>query len=45
MDRYLNTAFAAAFAFALTLGSIGAIVTVPPVQAEVPAALALPAIA
>ena len=45
MNRLLNTALAATFAFALTLGSIGAIVTVPPAQAEVPAAFALPAIA
>lgn len=45
MTRYLNTALVAAFAFALTFGSIGAIVVVPPAQAEVPAAFALPAIA
>ncbi len=45
MNRFLNHAFAVAFAFALTLGSIGAIVTVPTAQAEVPSALALPAIA
>lgn len=45
MGRFLNHAFAVAFAFALTLGSIGAIVTVPPAQAKVPAALILPAIA
>jgi hypothetical protein len=45
MNRYFNTAIAAAFAFALTFGSIGAIVTVPPAQAEAPAVLAMPAIA
>jgi hypothetical protein len=45
MNRFVNHAFAAAFAFALTLGSIGAIVTVPPAQAEVPTVLTLPAIA
>ena len=45
MNRLLNHFFAAAFAFALTLGSIGAIVVVPPAQAEVPAALAQPLIA
>lgn len=45
MNRFVNHAFAAAFAFALTLGSIGAIVTVPPAQAETPAVLAMPEIA
>jgi hypothetical protein len=45
MNRYLNTTLAACAAFVLTLGSIGAIVTVPPAQAETPAALALPLIA
>ncbi len=45
MNRLLNQSFAAAFAAILALGSIGAIVTVPPAQAEVPAALAMPAIA
>ncbi len=44
MKRPLNTALAATFAFALTFGSIGAIVTVPPAQAAAPAALALPVI-
>ena len=45
MSRFVNTALATTFAFALTFGSIGVIVTVPPVQAEAPAALTLPAIA
>jgi hypothetical protein len=45
MNRAFNTIFVAALAFAISLGSIGAIVTVSPSQAEVPAALALPAIA
>lgn len=45
MNRLLNHAFAAALAVILSLGSIGAIVTVPPAQAEGPAALALPEIA
>ncbi|MDC8755377.1 hypothetical protein OIK40_12075 [Erythrobacter sp. sf7] len=45
MTRYANHAFAAVFAFALTLGSIGAIVTVPPAQAEALATFALPEVA
>jgi hypothetical protein len=45
MNRFVNHAFAAAIAFTLTLGSIGAIVTVPPAQAETPAMLAMPEIA
>jgi hypothetical protein len=45
MKRHLNTTFAALAACLLTLGSIGAIVTVPPAQAENPAAFALPIIA
>jgi hypothetical protein len=45
MTRYANTALAACAAFILTLGSIGAIVTVPPAQAETPAALDLPNLA
>ena len=45
MNRLLNTAIATAFAFVLTFGSIGAIVTVPPAQAEAPAAFDLPEIA
>lgn len=45
MNRFVNHTFAALAAFVLTLGSIGAIVTVPPAQAEVPAAFTLPAIA
>jgi phage-related minor tail protein len=45
MNSVLNTTLAALAACLLTLGSIGAIVTVPPAQAETPAAFALPAIA
>lgn len=45
MTSYANTVLAACAAFVLTLGSIGAIVTVPPAHAEVPAVLALPVIA
>ena len=45
MTRFANTALAASAAFILTLGSIGAIVTVPPAQAETPAAFALPPVA
>ncbi len=45
MTRFANTALAACAAFVLTLGSIGAIVTVPPAQAAAPAALALPTLA
>ncbi len=45
MNHFVNHAFAAAIAFALTLGSIGAIVTVPPAQAETEAVLAMPEIA
>ena len=40
MNRFANHAFAALAAFALSLGSIGAIVTVPPAQAAVPMPLA-----
>jgi hypothetical protein len=45
MNRFLNHALAAVVAVLLSLGSIGAIVTVPPAQAEAPTALALPEIA
>ena len=45
MNRPLNTALAACAALLLTLGSIGAIVTVPPAHAAPPAVLALPVIA
>ncbi|MDP5102403.1 MAG: hypothetical protein NWP98_00580 [Erythrobacter sp.] len=45
MNRILNTALAAAFAFGLTFGTIGVLVTVPPAQAEVPVAWALPEVA
>lgn len=34
MNHWLNQSLAAALAFVLTLGSIGAIVTVPPAQAH-----------
>jgi len=44
MNRYLNTALATFAACMLTLGSIGAIITVPPAQADTPAAFALPPI-
>jgi hypothetical protein len=45
MTRFANTALAACAAFVLTLGSIGAIVTVPPAQAEAQAAIVLPPLA
>jgi hypothetical protein len=45
MTRLANTVLAACAAFALSLASIGAIVTVPPAQAAGPAAFALPEIA
>lgn len=45
MNRFLNQTLAVAFAALLTLGSVGAIVTVPPAQAETPAMLAMPEIA
>ncbi|WP_285712796.1 hypothetical protein [Erythrobacter oryzae] len=45
MTRFANTALAACAAFVLTLGSIGAIVTVPPAQAETPTAFELPSVA
>lgn len=41
----LNHTLAATLAFVLALGSIGAIVTVPTAQAEVPAALVMPTLA
>lgn len=44
MTRSANSLLAACAAFVLTLGSIGAIVTVPPAQAAVPA-LATPELA
>jgi len=40
MPRFANTALAARAAFVLTLGSIGAILAVPPAQAASPAAIA-----
>ena len=45
MNRHLNNAFVTLAACMLTLGSIGAIITVPPAQAGTPAAFALPTIA
>ncbi len=45
MTRFQNTAFAAIAALALSLASIGVIVTVPPAEAAVPAAIDLPVIA
>lgn len=36
MNRYANQAFATFAAFALTFSTIGAIVTVPPVEAPAP---------
>lgn len=39
MTRFANTALTACAAFVLSLASIGAIVTVPPAQAESPAAM------
>lgn len=45
MTRFANHALAAIVAVALTIGSIGTIVTVPPAQAAVPAAIAQPTIA
>ncbi|MCL9999371.1 MAG: hypothetical protein NBV68_08315 [Erythrobacter sp.] len=45
MTRYADTVLAACAAFVLTLGSIGAIVTVPPAQAAAQSALAAPELA
>ncbi|MFM7377687.1 MAG: hypothetical protein ACKO1O_06100 [Erythrobacter sp.] len=45
MTRFANTALAACAAIALSLSSIGAIVTVPPAQATAPDAFASPEIA
>jgi hypothetical protein len=45
MNRFLNHALTGVAGFVLAPGSIGAIVTVPPAQAEPPAALALPVMA
>ncbi|MBD3762885.1 hypothetical protein [Rhizorhabdus sp.] len=45
MTRYASTALAACAALFLALGSIGAIVTVPPAQAAAPTVFALPLIA
>jgi len=45
MTRFANTALAACAAFVLTLGSIGAIVTVPTAQAAAQTALPAPEIA
>ncbi|MFO6447057.1 hypothetical protein ACLBKU_07910 [Erythrobacter sp. NE805] len=45
MTRFLNTTLAAAAAVFLTLGSIGAIVTVPATEAAAQTPIALPALA
>ena len=45
MPRFLNTTLVACAALVLTLGSIGAIVTVPPAQAATEPALAAPELA
>jgi hypothetical protein len=45
MNRFANTALAAFAALILSLGSIGAIVTVPPAEAASPASLTLPDLA
>lgn len=45
MNRLLNTAFAACAALALSLGSIGAIVAVPPAHLAAQAPIALPEMA
>lgn len=45
MTRFAHTTLAACAAMVLTLTSIGAIVTVPPAQAETPAAIDLPEVA
>ena len=45
MTRFANTSFAALAALLLSLGSIGAIVTVPPAEAAVSVPVALPALA
>jgi hypothetical protein len=45
MTRFANTTLAALAALLLSMGSIGAIVTVPPAEAAVPASVDLPALA
>ena len=45
MPRFANTALAAFAALVLSLGSIGAIVSVPPAHAGTPAVLDLPVLA
>ncbi len=45
MPRFLNTTLAACAALVLSLGSIGAIVTVPASQAAAHSAIALPELA
>ena len=45
MDRFWNASLAALAAIMLTLGSVGAIVTVPPAVAAAPAVVSLPALA
>jgi hypothetical protein len=45
MNRLANTALAACAASVLSIASIGAIVTVPPAQAQASAAFTLPPVA
>lgn len=45
MTRFLNNSLAVVAAFVLTLGSVGAIVTVPPAQAANQTVLAAPELA
>jgi hypothetical protein len=45
MARLFQNTLAACAALTLSLASIGAIVTVPPAQAELPAVLPIPALA
>jgi len=45
MNRFANSALAACAALVLSLASIGAIVTVPPAEAQTAAAFSLPPVA
>lgn len=45
MTRFVQSTLAACAAVLLTLGSIGAIVPVPPAQAETPTVLPMPVLA
>ncbi len=45
MTRFFQSTLAASAAVVLTLGSISAIVTVPPAQAETPTVLPMPVLA